>query len=131
MEFALSSIRQDQNELNRQFFGSANLNFLQKELQSRVYTTTKKLIDRQKDDDLFIIMRGTFVIASTNAYENVERQVKVLNEMVLTQVVPQVVFGVKAHSKFLQDVQKPADPLDRGMYVSSKGENNNQLPVGF
>lgn len=131
MEFALSSIRQDSNQLNAKFFSQENMNGIQKELQSRVYQQTQKIIDRQKDDDLFIIMRGIFVISSTNPQEHVDKQVKRLNEMVLSYVVPQVVFGIKAHSKFLQDVAKPADPIDRGMYVSMKGEKSNVLPVGF
>lgn len=131
MEFALSTIRQDSNQLNAKFFSQENINHLQKELQSRVYSQTKRLIDRQKDDDLFIIMRGVFVISATNPQDQVEQQVKRLNEMVLSHIVPQVVFGIKAHSKFLQDVEKPAEPIDRGMYVSMKGEKNNALPVGF
>ena len=130
MDIALETIRQDRNPLNEAFFSVSNMNSLQKELQTRVYRETNRLIDRQSEDDLFIIMRGIYVISSVNHFEDMKRQLQTLNEMVLSHIVPQVVFGVKAHSKFIQDVNNPVEPLDRGMYISSKGEKNNQLPVG-
>ena len=130
MDLALETIRQDPNPLNEAFFSRTNLNHLQKELQTRVYNETNRIIDRQNEDDLFIIMRGIYVISSVNHYEDTKTQLRTLNEMVLSHVVPQVVFGVKAHFQYVKDVNNPIEPLDRGMYVSSKGEKNNRLPVG-
>lgn len=131
MEFALNTIRQDSTLLNSAFFSPENVNYIQKQLQERVYMETKRLIDRQNEDDLFIIMRAMYVISSTDPHDHISEQVKTLNEMTLSHVIPQVVFGLNAHTKFLQDIQSPAIPIERGSYVSMKGEKNNVLPVGM
>ena len=131
MEFALGTIRQDESPLNMAFFSESNIAAIQVALQKTIYEQTKRIIDRQSLDDLFAIMRGVFITTSTNPETYIDDQVQYLNHSVLAAIIPQVMFGIRAREKYLKDIGGPAEPMDRGMYVSNKGMISSTLPIGI
>ena len=131
MEFYLSTVRQDETELNTTFFSRQNMARIQKTLQERVYAQTRRLIDLQSYDDLFTIMRGIFVTTRTDSDTNIASQIIYLNGKVLDVIVPQVLYGIEAHSVFLKDIETPVVPMEHGEYNTRKGEDSNELPVGM
>lgn len=127
MEFALSTIRQDENDLNTRFFSRANVSSIQTKLQSRVYKKTQRIIDAQNEDDLFVIMRGIFVLTATNPDDDIDVQIQSLNDHVLDVIERQVLVGLKALEKYDERINSPLVPIARGLDTNKYGETNGEL----
>jgi hypothetical protein len=116
---ALLGLRQEVSPLSATFFSEANLNYVQSELQNRVFLKTKHHIGRQSDDEMKVIMRSTYAIYALHIPGKVAEEISGLNERVLAYAVPNVVSNVLQYLHMLKDAvtapQQMALPMHPGM----------------
>lgn len=114
-----------ETDVSRMFFGRANVERLQKRLRYEIKKRTGYVIDRQSDEQLMIVMRFVYVMASRNAGggEEVER----LNELVMREVVPQVGAGLEQYLGYLRDASTLPTPIDRAEATSVRGTKSLEM----
>jgi len=111
------------NALTRAFFSEQNVDKLQKCLQRLVFKHSGYRIDRQSDQQLFIIMRSIYYQYADNRNDNVRGQVKQLNGIVLDDSVPKIISQIELHHAYLRRAsgQDYANQIERPIHVSSAG----------
>lgn len=103
------------------FFSKLNRDALQLGLQRLVYKDTKKIIGRQSDVELEIIMRSVFLQYARHMPFEVVEQVRELNARVLDYAVPRVVREIQQNATYRADIQRLPVPMERSQNVSSAG----------
>lgn len=111
------------------FFSHSNIENIQSELKSRVYELTDRQykIDSQDTDQLKIIMRSVFLQYSLYNNDNIEGQIKDLNEKVLDYAVPQVHNELISYLKYKKDISSPPTlmKLPESLVIDKTMELNN------
>lgn len=127
----LRSLNQPRTPLVEAFFRVENLDVLQNRLRATIQKQTGYAIDRQSDDHLTVIMRKVYAEYATNTSTNIDAEVRRLNDMVLSIVVPMVASGISAQLAYLKDASSLPEPLPRGTQTSIKGTKTFELFRGF
>jgi hypothetical protein len=125
---ASSAFRQDITPLMNSFFKDSNINLIQKQLQAQVKKNTKQSIDRQNNNELFIVMQYVY---SNFARHCTDNHVEFLNQLVLSEVVPMVSSNVLQHMSYLNDISQSYKPIDRSSNPSIKGTDVNEFKSFF
>lgn len=122
---ALSSLKQCENHLTSSFFSPTNVAIIQQRLRDRVACKTGYAIEKQNEQNLFIIMRGIFILNANYPSDPiaVPAEVRRLNDLVLEELTPMVLGNLAAYMGYLRDSQNPLVPLPRGSNTSAKGSN--------
>lgn len=115
---------QQQSPLSDLFFSRVNLDALQQGIRYRVYTQTdkKRVIGRQSDTELEVIMRSIFLQHSNTASGSLVDKVRGLNEKVLAFCVPIVLREIQQYATYRNDISQLPVPMDRQQNVSSAGD---------
>ena len=79
----INTLRQSETPLNKLFFSEFNTNLIQRGIRQHFKNKTGIAIDYQNINDVFVIMRTVFINNSGDPYENIEAQVRMMNEQVL------------------------------------------------
>jgi hypothetical protein len=124
---ALNTLRVQPNELINNFFSVENINNLQKNIISRVKQLSNNTIERQCDQDLFVIMQYVYANNIKSQCGKTNDVINNLNSIVLKEVIPMVIKGVQQYVTFLHDSTTRPVPLDRGTATSIKGDNSLML----
>ena len=111
------------------FFSYNNIKNIQGELRTRIYELTERQckIDSQDTDQLKIIMRSIFLQYSSNHNDNIDSQIKELNERVLNYAVPQVHNELISYLKYKKDISSPPTlmQLPQSIAIDKTVELNN------
>jgi hypothetical protein len=85
--------------VNQAFFSEANINYLQDEIRYRVWEKSgkKHIIDRQRPDDLKIIMRAYYLQYSQNVSGREREELQDLNERVLAFCVDDILGSINMY----------------------------------
>lgn len=113
------------------FFSTENVEALQQGIRYRVFTETKKVVDRQSDDELAIYMRAVYLQEARHLPTDLVAQVRELNASVLKQAVANIVSNVKQHEKYIHDVSTLPIPLEKGLSTNVKGNKILELRQRF
>jgi len=121
------------SDLSDVYFSKQNIDYLQNRIQQRVYELSggRHRIGRQSDTELEIIMRSYFLQFSLNQFDNIREQVRVLDDMVLDEVVPQILSAVEQYIKFKDDINSMYIPVNLPEFSNSKGEKTLELKPWF
>jgi len=105
------------------FFSVDNIELLQMGIRNKILNDTNGQyhIGRQSDDELKIIMRSIYFQHSKNQPTNVKEQVRDLNTRVIEWSVPQILTNLKQKEKYIYDISKLPEPLERSVLPSQKG----------
>lgn len=106
------------------FFSDENIARIQKKIKQQVYNDSKgqyKLDVDQNERDLFIVMRSIYLDNAKNLNKAIVRQVKMLNEIVVRTVMPDIMTNIKQYYGYLKDINTPLKPLMRPMNVNNAG----------
>lgn len=104
------------NELLNQFFSESNIQFLQVSLISIVKNKTNILIGPQSKMDLINFMHKVYKVnANTMCPENLSSEIQILNNQVLNECVPNILFNMKSYNIYMKDISTIPLPLDRGV----------------
>ena len=115
----------EETALSKYFFSNENIESIQKTLRYRVYKNTDKVIDKQSEKELFIVMRsillqyGNFKVSSNDLLSEILK----LNERVVTYCVDEVTSNVLQYIGYLEDLKKLPIPLDRPSFNDSGSRN--------
>lgn len=118
-------------ELNSRFFSASNFEYLQDQIRYRVYqqSGSQYVIDRQNDDELKIVMRSIYMTYARHRVDELEQELKELNEMVLAYCVKDVLTAVDHYMKYLNTLaympQQPARPVNPSM-SGTKGSYSSE-----
>jgi hypothetical protein len=106
------------NELSVLFFSSKNIQIIENAIKAGVYQMSNQthVIDTQDRDQLYVIMRATFLQYSMNQPEELTRQIEVLNSRVVSYCVPKIYGEIQGYLQYKKDISTLAVPMANPAY---------------
>lgn len=120
---ALKGLAQD-SELSKLFFSDENIKRVQRMIREEIFKRTNgefRLDVDQEQLDLLIVMKAVYTEYARFLPTQIVRQVKRLNEKVITEVVPGILTEVRQYYGYLKEINKPLSPIARPLNASNKG----------
>ena len=104
----------EENSLNDLFFSETNINVLQDTLRYKVFQKTDKVISKQSDNELYIIMRSIMLQFANfrTGIDNIVDEIRRLNKKVIEYSVDNVSSNVMQHEGYIEDLSKLPTPMD-------------------
>ena len=129
---SLSTI-QEKTPLSRAFFSNVNVDTIQKQIRYEVWqkSNEKYVIGEQDPTQLQIIMRSFYLQEGKNLLDDLLGQIRELNKSVIDFCVEQITVQLDQRESYLRDVEQGAQPMDRSINVSSRGEKVLKNKIGF
>ena len=108
----------EDNSINDIFFSEMNTKVLQDTIRYKVNADTGKVISRQSDNELYIVMRSIMLQFANfrSGIDNIVDEIRRLNEKVVEYAVKNVSSNVRQHDGYLDKLSKLPVPLDRPIY---------------
>lgn len=119
------------NLLNQTYFSPANFRIVQNSIRRAVYEETGQIIDEQSADDLFMIMRATYLTYGRNLPYNIKEQIEELNGRVADWCVPKIVAEVHMYAQYLRDIDTMPVPMSHPVSLSSAGTKSQPFKPFF
>ena len=115
-----------ESAVSKLYFSQENLDYLQSQIISRVYDKTNKKygVGRQSDDELMIVMRSIYLQHCKNYDFDLDKQINVLNELVLDYCVDNVYSNLIQHFEYIKDITREQPVLERPETTHVKGEKS-------
>ena len=107
------------------FFSEYNINAIQEGIISKTYEQTKQEISKQDARPLTIIMESVYSVNSVNPYGDIQQQIKLMNQRVIAECVKQIIMGISAYNRYINDISTTPNPLGNPTFISSVG---NKIP---
>ena len=127
----LNSMKQTETPLNKLFFGALNRDLLQRGIRQTFKLRTGIAIDYQNPDDLYAIMRATFISNSGDHFNDVEAQVRDMNVRVIDTCLSQIQTGVSQYMSYAKEIDTIAQPMDRPVNTSTAGKKLPRNNIGI
>ena len=122
------------NDITRIFFSNENMKRLQRKIRDEVCRITKghyQLECDQDESDLTIVMRGIYFDKGKNLPDNPIRQVKILNQQTVDYIIPDLLSNLKQYFGYINDINKPLQPIARPMAVNNAGRRALPAPCSI
>jgi hypothetical protein len=103
------------------FFSQGNMDILQQGIRNSVYNQTGKIIGKQSEQELLIIMKSIYTEHSKNLPCNIPEQVKELNTFVLRWSVKEIISNMNAYNEYKKTVSTMPLPLEHSFLTSQRG----------
>lgn len=125
--------RQMGSELSTQFFSVANTENLQQMIRQEVLAKSggKYTIDRQSDEDLFLIMRSYYLQYARNDPASVGAELDSLNYRVVAYASDRIMVEIEAYKHYRKDQENFPDPLPAPVNVHTYGTRTGELKSFF
>ena len=117
----INTFKQSETPMNKLFFSEFNTNLIQRGIRQHVKNKSGIAIDYQNINDVFVIMRTVFINNSGDPYENVEAQVRMMNEQVLEAAYDQIQTGMSQFINYNKGLDSLTTPLAKPMSTSTTG----------
>jgi hypothetical protein len=118
--------RHTDTALNKLFFSPGNIDRLQSEIQSTVYSMVGGSIDKQSEVDLMMIMRSYYLQYAENNDSRVAQELELLNKRVVNFAANRIAVEVEAYRFYRKDIMDfPAPislPVDTHIFGTRTGE---------
>ncbi|AGC01946.1 hypothetical protein H012_gp514 [Acanthamoeba polyphaga moumouvirus] len=110
-------------KLSEIFFSPENINLLQKQIIYNVFQVSngEYLIEKQNEQDLKVVMRSIFIQHAKHLPNELKKQIKELNDLVVDEVTPDIVSEIKSYFGYLDRAFGKFEPMDRPQNVSNSG----------
>ena len=108
----------EETALSDIFFSEMNMDAIQKSIRYKVHENTSKVVAKQSENTLYIIMRsimlqyGNFKVSANNLVNEIQN----LNKMVIDYSSGNITSNVRQYMGYLDDIQTLPIPLERAMY---------------
>nr|QBK88782.1 MAG: uncharacterized protein LCMiAC01_04640 [Mimivirus LCMiAC01] len=115
---------QANSELSKMYFSDINIKRLQKMIKKEIYKRTNGTFRLDVDQDpsnLFIYMRATYMEHARFLPRQIIRQVKRLNEKVISEITPGMITEIRQYYGYLKEINKPLDPIPLPINVNNAG----------
>lgn len=125
--------RQTGSDLSTQFFSVANTERVQQMIQQEVLAKSggKYKIDRQSDEDLFLIMRSYYLQYARNDPASVGAELDSLNFRVVAYASDRIMVEIEAYKYYRKDQENFPDPIAAPVNVNTYGTRTNELKSFF
>ena len=123
--------RRAQSPVAALFFAATNVDALQDAIRYRVHVESKRVISRQSDAELGLVMRSIFLQDATNRATDVVGEVRQLNTAVLDFCVPRVLQEVNQYVRYRHDAATLPMPMAWGEYATMKGSKSLEAKSFF
>ena len=110
----------EESKLSYNFLSSINKNVIQDTIRYEIYSKRNKIISKQSDNELFIILRsillqyGDMSLTNTNDIIN---EIKKLNKIVVDYCVNNIISTLDLHVKYIDDISHLPVPLENPHYA--------------
>lgn len=113
----------DNDDVKIVFFSKENIDVIQKMIIMEVFERSngRFLIPKQKWQQIQIVQQYIYKQYAKNLPYDVKEQVKQLNKILVSEVVPDILTNTDQYMGYLDDINNPIRPIDRPLNVSSKG----------
>lgn len=108
----------EKTALSDMYFSDVNMGVLQDTIRYKVNQETESVIDRQSNNELYVVMRsmllqyGNFRVAMVDVVEEIKR----LNQKVIDYCVQNISSHVNQYNGYIKDLSNLPVPLDRPVY---------------
>jgi hypothetical protein len=125
--------RQSASPLNLLFFSVANVNKVQQLIADAVLSKSggRYKIDRQSDDELFIIMRSYYLQYARNDPGKVNEELDSLNDRVVAYASDKVMVHIEAYKYYRADQENFPEPIAAPVNVHVYGTRTGELKSFF
>lgn len=126
MQTALINLMVD-SPLSKLYYSDENIKRVQNMIKREIYLKTcgkYKMIVDQDVKNIIIAMSGIYKEHATYKPGEIVRQVKMLNQKVVEEVVPGMLVKIRFQQKYLKDISEPIDPIPLPVNVNNGGRNN-------
>lgn len=129
---ALAGI-QERTPLSDAFFSGENIHKIQNGIIDgvRVQSAGKYNIGYQSQNELMLIMRGTYLQNAMNRDTNISGQVATLNKMVVDYSVRKIIPAIELYLYYMNDASKNPVPLTQPQNVSVTGTRSKEFKRFF
>ena len=107
--------------VNQQFFSQTNVDIIHKMIQNNIYKQTNKLISRQSDTELFIIMQSIHKQHGRNMQNFITEQVDELNTLTANEASRLILPKLLQYIDYLKKTENEMEILDYGFNTSTYG----------
>ena len=109
--------------LSRKFFSSDNINIIHKKIIIGVYEKSNKKysISKQNERELLIIMRSYYLQYGKNLDTNIQKQVDVLNKLVIDWAIEEIIKNIDQYIIYKQTASTLPIPMEHSQLPSQKG----------
>jgi len=121
-DYESMSSRKEATPLSHRFFSENNKKKIHNQIRYQVYLKTDRVIEKQSDIDLHILMTSIYDEFAGNT-DCIEKDIENLNVKVIDNAVRIIVVNLKQYLSFVIDKSSYPVPLDRPTNESIKGQN--------
>ena len=107
--------RKEAGEIEQLFFSESNIHNMQKALMKRVKLETGVKIEKQPRDNVLGFMFETYNQYYNTTFRSSLETVQFFNDITLNRLVSNTKNGLISYSRYLEDSNKPHEPLSRGV----------------
>jgi len=111
----------ERNSISDNYFSDTNMNVLQDTIRYKVYEITDKVISKQSQNELYIVMRSIMLQFANFRVDvdDIKNEIKRLNEMVIKYAVDNISSNVIQHGGYIDDLSRLPTPLDRPSFSNT------------
>lgn len=114
----------EQSPLASLYYSQENIDRIQKQIRREIYKRTNGKFKVFKDSDsldMQVVMDTIFDDHGKYLPNQIVRQVKALNKHTVDLIVPNAITQIDQTSKYLKQLDKPIQPMDRPLNVNNGG----------
>ena len=118
---------QTSTPLSELFFRRDNIDRLQHRIKYEVFRRSQGkfvLQTNQNESDLLVVMRAVYISDAQNSPYRLVHQVKELNNLTIERIVPDMLTAIEQDNAYLDQIDKPIDPIPLPVCVSSGGRRS-------
>jgi len=116
-EYSMKGIVEE-TPLSDIFFSKMNMDLVKKAIRYNVHQRTRKVIEPQSTNEIFIVMRSIYLQNGDSGTQSamIKSEIQKLNGMVIDFCVKQVVNQLELHDEYIKRISSLPVPLDNPIY---------------
>jgi len=123
----------EQGDLETYFFSNENIDLINKQLIMDVFKKTNGefKISTQKQEDLIIVMRYTFLEYAKHLPFDIANQIRELNCIVVGQILPNIITQITQRKEYLRVISEPREILPLPISESTNNKSLKSVTTTF
>lgn len=117
-------LRLEKSPLASLYYSQENVERIQKQIRREIYKRTNgkfKVLRDSDESDMQVVMDSIFDDHAKHLPDQLVRQVKILNMHTVNLVVPNAITQIDQTSKYLKQLDKPIEPMNRPLNANNGG----------
>ena len=113
----------EQSKISEIFFSEENIDVIQQTIRFQIFKRTNKIISKQSNNELIIVMRSIFLQYGDSGPTNddvVRENIKKLNARVITYCVNNISNQLEQHELYIDNINNLPVPLENPAYENKQ-----------